>query len=107
MEAPFDGLLPEIMPSPYYPFESLTGMFFSPLEPKKQRSKKKTPDLRLSPFNQRKQGKKTEDGRDLITTLTLMTAVSRRFRLWNDLGRETKHAKNRTFIQENAYFISY
>ena len=91
------------MPSPYYPFKSLTSIFFSPLEPKQ----KKTPDLRLSPCNQRKQEKKTEDGRDLITTLTLMTAVTRRFRLWNDLGRETKHAKNRTFIQENAYFISY
>ena len=32
------------MPSPYYPFKSLTGRgryFFSPLEPKKQRSQKK------------------------------------------------------------------
>ena len=42
------------MPSPYYPFMSLTGRgryFFFPLEPKKQRSKRKkkiTPDLRLS-----------------------------------------------------------
>ena len=33
---------PEIMPSPYYPFMSLTGRgrYFFPLEPKKQRSKK-------------------------------------------------------------------
>ena len=38
---------PEIMPCPYYPFMSL---YVSPLEPKKQRSKKKkkiTTDLRL------------------------------------------------------------
>ena len=40
------------MPSPYYPFMSLTGReiyFFFPLEPKKQKKKeKKTPDLRLN-----------------------------------------------------------
>ena len=94
-------------PLPIIPL-SLSRVCFFPLSSQRNKeAKKKTPDLRLSPFNQRKQGKKTEDGRDLITTLTLMTAVSRRFRLWNDLGRETKHAKKRTFIQENAYFISY
>ena len=54
----------------------------------------RTREKNFSPFNnffcyQRKQELKTKDGRDLITTSTLMTAVTntRSFRCW-----ETKHA---------------
>ena len=65
----------------------------------------------LSSEKARTQKKKKKDGRDLITTWTLMTADTpntRSFgsRDWRILAGK-KHAKKRTFIHENAYFISY
>ena len=56
----------------------------------------------MLPYQRKKELKKKKERRDLMTTSTLMIAVTntRSFRC-----QETKHALKRTFIQENAYLI--